>query len=407
MITTLISFVRYLRPVALGLLCASGAMSHAGTPVADSKEAKEPAPVEPEPWRFTLAMPGWLAATSGTIGLDGVNSHIYIGADTLIKHVSMIGALSAEARKGRFGVYGDFLYVKASDTATSEGLIGTSRVHLDQWLADLEVNYRVLEGPKGYLDVRAGVRYTDMYNRLTIYPNRSAIDEASAKLVDDIGDKVRERLNEFDIKNSLKTVLADRIRARITGRLDNLQGDRPSLATAPLLGREPRRGESSRREHGVASELDALVRTTVDHRLEDLAAALRARAEAKTDALKAAAQTRVDDLKKRLADRIASVLKSKLDASASLNERWLDPYVGIAARYNLSKAWYLTGKADIGGFGIGSEITWQGSCALGCQVTRYIFVEAGYRYLYTDYNHDGFLYDVTQSGAQITAGIIF
>ena len=81
--------------------------------------------------------------------------------------------------------------------------------------------------------------------------------------------------------------------------------------------------------------------------------------------------------------------------------------MGFAARYNLSKAWYLTGKADIGGFGIGSELTWQGSCALGCQVTRNIFVEAGYRYLYTDYNQGGFLYDVTQSGAQITAGITF
>ncbi|HSI11201.1 MAG TPA: hypothetical protein VK961_04120 [Chthoniobacter sp.] len=391
------------------LLCMMGSLAHAGTPITDSKETKGLVPAETDPWKFTLAVPGWLAATSGTIGLNGTDSHVYIGADTLIKHLDMTASLSAEARKGRFGIYGDMLYVKASDTVTSEGLIGTAKVHLDQWLADLEVNYRVMEGPKGYLDVRAGVRYTDIYNKLTIYPNRSAIDEASTKLVDDIGEKVRERLSELDIKSRLKTVLEERIRARITGRLDNLQGNRPALGIAPLEGREPRRGEAagSRRDRVVASELDAAVRASVDPRLEELAAALRARVEAKTDALRAAAQTRIDDLKKRMADKIASVLKSKLDASASLNERWLDPYVGIAARYNLGKAFYLTGKADIGGFGIGSEITWQGSCALGCQITRYIFMEAGYRYLYTDYNHGGFAYDVTQSGAQITTGITF
>jgi len=392
--TTMTSLVRHARVVGFALLCASSALSRAGTPVVDSKETKEVAPTEAEPWQFTLAMPGWLAATSGTIGLNGINSHVYMGADTLLKHVDMVGSLSAEVRKGRFGIYGDMLYVKASDTVTSDGLIGTAKVHLNEWLADLEVNYRVLEGPKGYLDLRAGVRYTDIYNKLVIYPNNSAIEAASTKLVDDIGEKVKEQLSALNLKSRLQTVLADRIRARITGRLDDLQANRPALAIAPLEGRQP-------------TELDDVVRAVVDHHVDELQADLKAQLAAATDALKAQVQSKIDALKARIASEIASALKSRLTASASLNERWLDPYVGFAARYNLSKAWYLTGKADIGGFGIGSEITWQAYGALGCQVTRYIFVEAGYRYLYTDYNQGGFVYDVTQSGAQITAGITF
>ena len=56
----------------------------------------------------------------------------------------------------------------------------------------------------------------------------------------------------------------------------------------------------------------------------------------------------------------------------------------------MNKAWYLTGKADIGGFGLGSEITWQAYGALGCQVSRWCTLEAGYRYLYTDYNQGWF-----------------
>lgn len=384
---------RHAQALSLAILVISSAIVHGGTPIATSKEIKEPIPQE-DPWKFNLAVPMWLAATSGTIGLDGVNSHIYMGADTLIKHLDMTASLSAEARKGRFGVYGDFMYVKASDAVYPSGLISKADIHLDQWMADLELSYRLIEGPKGYLDIRAGVRYTDIYNALITNTNNSAIKEASARLVDDVGDKVAERLSELDLKSKLRTVLEDRIRTRLTNHLEGLQSDRPTLPIAPLRGHRH-------------TELDALVREAVDHRLEDLAAALRARATAKTDALRAAAQSRVDALKSRLTKEIASTLKSKLGTSASLNERWLDPYVGFAGRYNFNKAFYLTGKADIGGFGIGSDITWQAYGALGCQVTRSIFLEAGYRYLYTDYEHGGFVYDVTQSGAQISAGILF
>ena len=55
----------------------------------------------------------------------------------------------------------------------------------------------------------------------------------------------------------------------------------------------------------------------------------------------------------------------------------------------------------------GSEITWQAYGAVGCDLTRNINLEIGYRYLYTDYNQGGFLYDMTMSGVQITAGIVF
>jgi len=52
--------------------------------------------------------------------------------------------------------------------------------------------------------------------------------------------------------------------------------------------------------------------------------------------------------------------------------------------------YYLTGKADVGGFGVASNITAQGNAGLGCQITRNIYVEAGYRVLYYDYNSCGF-----------------
>jgi hypothetical protein len=52
----------------------------------------------------------------------------------------------------------------------------------------------------------------------------------------------------------------------------------------------------------------------------------------------------------------------------------------------------------------------QAYAALGCQITRNIHAEAGYRYLYDDFwdeSANGFLYQILLHGAQITAGINF
>jgi hypothetical protein len=71
---------------------------------------------------------------------------------------------------------------------------------------------------------------------------------------------------------------------------------------------------------------------------------------------------------------------------------WFDPFIGVRGRYNFCKPFYLTAEGDVGGFGIGSEITCQGYGAIGCQITRNIFPEAGYRVLYDDYNTTSFVY---------------
>src|SRR5690348_1037276 len=95
----------------LSLLGVTGNLAYAGDPRLDSKFVETPASDSPDPWQFRLALPGWLANTSGTVGLDGVNSRVFLGVETLIRDIDMIATLSAEARKGRFGIYGDMLYV--------------------------------------------------------------------------------------------------------------------------------------------------------------------------------------------------------------------------------------------------------------------------------------------------------
>ncbi len=84
--------------------------------------------------------------------------------------------------------------------------------------------------------------------------------------------------------------------------------------------------------------------------------------------------------------------------------------IGLRGRLNLNKAFYLTAETDVGGFGIGSDIAVQAYAALGCHVTRNIYSEVGYRYLYDDFRDEGangFLYQVSLHGAQISVGLTF
>ena len=64
-------------------------------------------------------------------------------------------------------------------------------------------------------------------------------------------------------------------------------------------------------------------------------------------------------------------------------------------------------RGDVGGFGVGSDLTWQVEGSLGLQVTKNIWAEAGYRALGVDYEADGLIYDTITHGAQVTLGLSF
>jgi hypothetical protein len=124
-------------------------------------------------------------------------------------------------------------------------------------------------------------------------------------------------------------------------------------------------------------------------------------------AIRTNAQARVSQQKSALAGQVANFLNRALNSSFSLYENWFDPFIGLRGRYNLTKALYLTGEADVGGFGVGSEITWETYAAIGCQITRNIYSEVGYRYLYLDYDTTNFIFQGSLRGAQITVGLRF
>ena len=120
-----------------------------------------------------------------------------------------------------------------------------------------------------------------------------------------------------------------------------------------------------------------------------------------------AAQAELDELKEDISDDIAKEVESKLNARAARTDDWWDPFIGLRARYNFNDRFYVTAKGDIGGFGVGSEFTWQAEAALGFHLTQNVFTEVGYRAFGVDYENDGLTYDVVMHGAQVTLGIEF
>lgn len=92
---------------------------------------------------------------------------------------------------------------------------------------------------------------------------------------------------------------------------------------------------------------------------------------------------------------------------ASDSRDWVDPVLGARLRLNLKKGLFVMLKGDGGGFGAGSQITWQIFTGAGKEFKQKYSLFLGYRRLSVDYRDGGFVYDTNMSGVLLGAGITF
>lgn len=375
------------------LLLFTGISARAGDESAqEQKQVELPAaaPSIEEPWKFDLSLPGWLAGVYGTVGIRNISSSVSANIGDIIPHIDTVASVAADVQKGKFGVYGSLLYMGLGDEVGTQGLLSSADLRVNEYLADVGVSYRLVDGPHGWLDAIAGCRYTNLYQQVSLYPDDGAIGDASNNIVNAISQHILEKLGSSGLGDKVKSLIAQ----EVLDRLQILAGNHPNFPEGPIAG-------------DVLDRLKDEIKDIINKIDPDLKAAIIAEAQAKTAALKSEAQQRVDYLKRKLADEIAARLHSALNQSVSKTNYWFDPYVGLRGRYNLPKAFYLTGRADIGGFGAGSQLTWQTYGALGCQITRYIYAEAGYRCLFINYRGGGLVYDTYTRGVEVTFGAVF
>ena len=88
-------------------------------------------------------------------------------------------------------------------------------------------------------------------------------------------------------------------------------------------------------------------------------------------------------------------------------DSWWDPVVGLRGRKSIGAKTYLTGWAQIGGFGAGSDFISDVFAGVGYSFSEKTSLVGGWRYQSVDRSDNDFVWDVKQSGPIIGLNITF
>jgi opacity protein-like surface antigen len=91
--------------------------------------------------------------------------------------------------------------------------------------------------------------------------------------------------------------------------------------------------------------------------------------------------------------------------SASGSQEWIDPFVGLRVRHQLSDRWSVWLRGDYGGFGVSSDEYWQVIAGLAYRMTDHTSLAVAYRIIAVDYQQGSFSYDAEMEGPNL--GLVF
>lgn len=105
---------------------------------------------------------------------------------------------------------------------------------------------------------------------------------------------------------------------------------------------------------------------------------------------------------------LETILNSR---SGSGSETWFDPVIVVRSNNVFNEKWITQLRLDAGGFGIGSDFTWQLQANVGYRFSELIQTSLGYRYIGIDYEQgdgaDQFVYDMDTFGFVARVGFNF
>jgi hypothetical protein len=119
-----------------------------------------------------------------------------------------------------------------------------------------------------------------------------------------------------------------------------------------------------------------------------------------------------------LGGRLVS-LSTGIDATGRLNEvhsgsaskTWYDPIIVIRTQGAIKDKWLLQFRGDAGGFGVGSDFSWQIQANAGYRFSKLFQTTIGYRYIGIDYDKgegaERFLYNIDTYGWVVHFGFNF
>ena len=97
------------------------------------------------------------------------------------------------------------------------------------------------------------------------------------------------------------------------------------------------------------------------------------------------------------------------DGSAS--KTWFDPIILVRSQGAIKGKWLLQFRGDIGGFGVGSDFSWQIQANAGYRFSKLFQTTIGYRYIGINYDKgeglERFRYDISTYGPVLRLGFNF
>ena len=99
------------------------------------------------------------------------------------------------------------------------------------------------------------------------------------------------------------------------------------------------------------------------------------------------------------------------EVSGKHDATWFDPILITRLSADINDKWLFQARGDLGGFGVGSDFTWQLQGYAGYRFTKLFQLSVGYRILSTDYNkevgYNQFVFNMKEFGPVIRLGFNF
>ncbi|WP_248298155.1 hypothetical protein [Tabrizicola sp. YIM 78059] len=82
---------------------------------------------------------------------------------------------------------------------------------------------------------------------------------------------------------------------------------------------------------------------------------------------------------------------------------FVDPILALRVNTPLADRWSLLGYLDLGGFGVGSDLTYQVAVTANYQMNDSLYLSVGWRHLYIDYSDGGTVFKGSMTGPLLGA----
>lgn len=421
---------------------------------------------DPNGWQFVIEPYLWAIGLSGKMGVGGLPPvAVDVSSRNLLQNFDWGIMAQGEIRKGRWGVLADGYYAELSGSGNLEGVLYKSgSVGAQQGLASLSLAYRIIDDRRGFLDVYAGARYNYLGTQIETEVDPAGISSFSTGVTERVAQQIDRQVSaavqavrtevlsaaqvaiqsiDADVAADVSALayrVTDDVRVRLQSRvLEAVAEDVKTRLDARVLGDLRDRGLGQRglgersdrelRRNGLdPRRVEQLQRFYTDLRtVEDIETVsngnLRQRSRgALVEYVRASVdleiakvrgestadlENRVNAAKAKASKELAANIEEALPTEAAGDAWWIDPLVGLRGQINITRWLFLAAQGDVGGFGVGSQITWNVQATVGINFTRNIFAELGYRYMYVDYQNGGFLYEMNSYGVFSSLGVKF